>query len=427
MGVDVVRMQIGGVVLETWDSYDLDSELLTPADSWSFTAPVVGSVASREGLRASIEENWSSVEVTLSRDGSDDARCVQLTGVVDDVAFSDDRNEAGTLRIMGRDRAAALVSSSADLSLGFDEETYFAQAIQDVVRPYGIDVVTESAPARLLATGQTVRLDRPRVLRAYARSMGLDVEAVSMAAGRRTARSGNATLDASSTSDRARERARRGHAAGMTGSDVERLRVSDARPQVGETVWDFIDRHCRRFGVLPWMNARGQLVISSPDYDQAPLFTLRRSLRPGDRTNNILSGGWVTKYGQRASEVTVYGRTRSPDATRSPFHATVAADDVPFHRPMVIHDNSVRSEEEAERRARRELARQRQDALVLEYQVQGHGQGASIYAVDTVVEVQDEATAREGLFYIVGRRFTKDRAKGTITTLRLVPVGSIAL
>lgn len=439
MAQDVVRLAVGGVELETFSSYELVSDMLTPADAWSMTAPVSGDAASRAGLRAAIDENWSSVEVSLSRDGTNDTRSIQLTGIVDNVAFACDRQGGATLRIQGRDRAGVLVSSSADPSLGVTEETYFTEAILQLVAPYGFRVICENAPARLLASGASVNLERPRLLRAYARASGLDPEEVERTLGRRiarergapliiTRRDGSALDGSEDTPDDYRvERARRGHASGMIGADVENLRVREAKPQVGETVWDFIVRHCRRFGVMPWVNARGHLVLSSPDYDQEPLYQLRRSLTPGDQTNNILAGGWVRSYQALSSSITVYGRTGGHDATRSPFHATVEPGDVPFLRPMVIHDGSVRSSEEAERRARHEVAQQRQDGFALEYDVQGHGQGRVTYIPDTVAEVIDEAVGVADLYYITSRVFTKSRENGTKTRLRLVPLGSLVL
>ena len=77
--------------------------------------------------------------------------------------------------------------------------------------------------------------------------------------------------------------------------------------------------------------------------------------------------------------------------------------------------------------AERELNMHRANRLVLSYTVPDHGATGYLYAVDTMVEVEDEIGGASGRFYCVARTFEKDREGGTKTQLRLLPPGAIVL
>src|SRR5437868_14145178 len=71
---DQVQVKIGGVVQSTWSDYDIDSDLMVPADAWRVTLRQ----ASIE-VPAQVVEG-AAVEVALVRDGA--AETV-LTGRLD--------------------------------------------------------------------------------------------------------------------------------------------------------------------------------------------------------------------------------------------------------------------------------------------------------------------------------------------------------
>jgi prophage tail gpP-like protein len=100
-------------------------------------------------------------------------------------------------------------------------------------------------------------------------------------------------------------------------------------------------------------------------------------------------------------------------------------EDFPYYKPMVLHDNSIRDEDEAKRRARRELSQRMlaKDSFMCE--APGHGQ-ERIFAVDTIATIIDEVSGLEDDWWIVKRTFIKSEA-GTMTQLQLVPPGSLVL
>jgi prophage tail gpP-like protein len=324
-----------------------------------------------------------------------------MTGIIDNLSVTGGRG--GTvLRIQGRDNGGLLTSAMVDPRLTVTSSTRLVALIGDLVSDFGMEVVTDTALARQELTGMSQSESASALGRARARSGG-------------------------SASARAAARAQRGHG-GLTQPEIQRVSVRDARPRMRETVWEFIDRHCRRFGVMCWVDARGRLVIGAPDYDQEPIMRLVRTLAPtAEEPNNILEGGSTERWDGLSSEVTVYGRAHGQDGSRSRFVGHATNPNVDVHRPVVIHDPSCRTTEEAQRRADEELGRQREDAFFLEYDVPHHGQGSRLYAIDTVLDVLDEEAAVEGLFYVVGRTFTCSRQEGAKTRLRLVPLGAITV
>lgn len=399
---DFAKVTLGSSELDTWQSYEITSDLTTPADAFSLTVPMAGTYDQRrEVIRRMREGVRVSVYINAEPDAGTTIEALQMTGIIDNLSVTGGRG--GTvLRIQGRDNGGLLTSAMVDPRLTVTSSTRLVALIGDLISDFGMEVVTDTALARQELTGMSQSESATALGRARARSDG-------------------------STSARASARAQRGHG-GLTRPEVGRVSVRDARPRMRESTWEFIDRHCRRFGVMPWVDARGRLVIGAPDYDQEPIMRLVRTLAPtANEPNNILEGGSVESWEGLASKVTVYGRAHGNDGSRSRFVGHATNPNVDIHRPMVIHDPSCRSTEEAQRRAEEEIGRQREDAFSLQYDVPHHGQGSRLYAIDTVVDVLDEEGAVEGLYYVVGRTFTCSRQEGAKTRLRLVPLGAISI
>lgn len=313
------------------------------------------------------------------------------------------------------------------------EQARFIDVIRTAVAPWGVPVIAESVTARGLLTGTAVRQPRSRLDRELDRQMGLPTGTNSRAVQRRSRRSGLPVdeIVGAVPSEAARNRSQNGYVPG----DIERIKAKDARPRAGETVWDFIHRHAQRFGLMLWMSPRGELIVNAPSYNQQPLYRLVRRLRndPND-PNNILSGTRVDDFADRFSSVTVYGRARGGDVRRARISATVVDEDAPYLKPLIIHDQSVRTEEQAKRRANMELTKRKTRAVKLDYTVPGHGQiyiegsgdATVLYSIDTIATIHDEVTGTFGDYYVAAREFQKD-SSGTRTTLSLLPKGAIYL
>lgn len=416
----LATLEVGGREIQTWSEYEWSQDLLVPGAAFSFQLQLTGTVEQRQETVNLFRGSDLSIFGYLARDPDHPSeRALQLTGKIKKLAWSGGR-QGTILTVQGNDLGAELASGSCDPRVTVTAESVFVDVVRALCAPFGVEIEADGVRARLLATGQTVSRGRSEMRTAYARALGVPAGSVNdLLVERLLAGEGNGTAAAAT---RAEERARRGHGNGQSANDVSRLSLEDAKPSIGETVWEYIERHARRFGVLPWMSPQGRLILAAPDYDQAPSYSLVR--RMSGEGNTVVEGGIVYDYSALTSEVTVFGRTRSHDATRSRFHATVTNPSI-SHRPLFIHDPSVRSEEEAVRRADREIARQDERYIVLEYDVRDHGTDHRYFAIDTLAEIDDEALGISGEWYVVGRTFRKSRADGTSTRLRLVPKGAI--
>ncbi|WP_054285953.1 phage baseplate assembly protein [Gulbenkiania mobilis] len=124
-GDNAVSLLIGGKVHSQWTSYEIDSDLLIPADAWRVDLGVP------QGQFPPIITEGAAVEVRIGRD-------TVLTGRIDDI--EDDVGKGShTLSISGRDSAAVLTDCSAPIFTA--KQVTLAEVVANVVKPLGISKV----------------------------------------------------------------------------------------------------------------------------------------------------------------------------------------------------------------------------------------------------------------------------------------------
>ncbi len=118
-----IRLSIGGLANETWDSWSVESDLLVPSDAFELE------LFTRDTIQLpSVLVEGASCELTLGRDRV-------LTGQIDE--FEHDISRRGiAIRVNGRDKAAVLVDCSAPFVAM--REASLADIIKQVVTPLGI-------------------------------------------------------------------------------------------------------------------------------------------------------------------------------------------------------------------------------------------------------------------------------------------------
>lgn len=119
---DDVSLLIGGRVHSTWTRYEIDSDLMIPADAWQ-----VGIGLPQGEFPPAVEEG-ALVEVRIGRD-------TVLTGRIDDIAH-DVTKDSNDLTISGRDGAAVLVDCSSPIFTA--KMATLAEIVANVVKPLGI-------------------------------------------------------------------------------------------------------------------------------------------------------------------------------------------------------------------------------------------------------------------------------------------------
>ena len=122
---NAVQLLIDGQVHADWDHYDVDSDLMTPADGWHVSLGPRGAA-----LPASVR---AGAPVQLRVGGE-----AVLVGLIDDVDHDVDKS-GQHFSLSGRDGAAVLVDCAAPIfaaqQVGLDE------IVAKLVRPLGIEQV----------------------------------------------------------------------------------------------------------------------------------------------------------------------------------------------------------------------------------------------------------------------------------------------
>lgn len=120
---DRITILVAGQAHSQWSTYDIDSNLLVPADAWTVTLGL------KPGSKVpEIIVPGADVEVRVGKDAV-------MRGKIDDVDHSVARPEP-SLFMSGRDGAAVLVDCSAPIFVA--KEISLDQIIAKVVRPLGI-------------------------------------------------------------------------------------------------------------------------------------------------------------------------------------------------------------------------------------------------------------------------------------------------
>lgn len=210
--------------------------------------------------------------------------------------------------------------------------------------------------------------------------------------------------------------------------------ASVPQAKVGETWLRFVRRHCDRAGLFLWSAADGTFVLSSPDGNQQPSYSLVR-LVDSTQGGNIIGCKFKNVGTGRHTEAVIYGRGGGKALGRvkakGGFKDEEMIDAGYGDQPIVFRDVHTHSSAEAALFARRKLAEERRNGFLLEYTVSGltmpylpsGGSDRAVICVDTVVQVQDEHLGIDDNFYI--ESVTRKRSPETTTAMRLMRLADL--
>jgi prophage tail gpP-like protein len=399
------------VGIDRWTSYEFSSDFLNPTDHFHFSLgldedglPEAQKSALRFGarLRCYIDKN------------------VLADGRIDALEIAVDRHGGNTVSVRGRDRFGQSLDVVADPTFQFKEGGTLADFLKQIFGPLGwsgdhhfdIDnAANRAAKSGLRGTPMTKggKKKGPRPLKSYV--------------------------------------------------------LHQTKPYNHESIFHFASRVAQRHGLWIWPSADGEkLIVGKPDFDQTPIFKLRRARDGG---GNVLSGsvnfdmtdqptiliadafGGGGEFGKGRYKSYIVNPLlgfddngeyipeikkvleKYPGASKNVMPSQsflLRADSLPF-RPMFLHDAESKTSEQLDAFVKREMSLLVRKGVTAHYEVEGHGQSVNgdfvTWTPDTVVHVEDEAADLDERLYVLGCHFSKSRSGGTKTRLDLIRLHSI--
>lgn len=122
---DVVSLLLAGKVHQSWSSYEVDSDLLTPADAWQLQLGLP------DGRLPPALQEGAAVQLRIGND-------LVMTGHIDDIEDTIEHG-AHALTLRGRDGAAVLVDCSSPIFTR--RQATLGEIVANVVRPLGLSKI----------------------------------------------------------------------------------------------------------------------------------------------------------------------------------------------------------------------------------------------------------------------------------------------
>lgn len=399
------------VDLTRFTEYTFRTDFMTPSGGWSFT------VADEDLPEAQRNALKSGARVRLSVDN-----IPMADGHIDMVKVGASRGGGQVWSVTGRERIALALDATADPVLQFKDGATLSDVLREVFTPFGWSgenhFAIDNVANRNAMTGGTRGEKYSKAKKKF-------------------------------------------------GQPLAKYTAHKLKPFNHESVYKFATRCANRFGLHIWQSADGEtLIVGEPDFTQDPSYQIRRKL---DGSGNVIDG-WAQFDGTNQPSVMFadgfsgggeYGKgqvaaycvnpyfgvdadgfvlpevsaiiARHPEAkqitmTTQPFTRRVAT--IP-PRPMWLHDDSSKTQDQIENYLRREMSGLLRQSLTCDYLLEGHGQydedGFIVFGYDTVVDVDDEVTGVKERMYVLGCEYMQSRGAGTTTRLHLIRLNSIQI
>jgi prophage tail gpP-like protein len=244
--------------------------------------------------------------------------------------------------------------------------------------------------------------------------------------------------------------------------DLKKIPLDQLKPKLGDGAMQVIERLLSRLSLVMWAAADGSgVIVDRPRFDREPVHRLVRKFDGGDE-NNILDGTKDVNGEVQPSCVVAVGQSSGADMAKTRLKcvavnelvavypggalapsvlATIAnypgirvlplreqlippTDRIVGRRkpvPMFVKDDESKTLEQLVAFARRKLAEKQRAYLSVTYSVKGHAyDGRFPWAVNTMVDVDDDFLGVHEPLWCMSRTFSKSRRGGTTTEVRLI-------
>ncbi len=216
-------------------------------------------------------------------------------------------------------------------------------------------------------------------------------------------------------------------------ADLQAIQEDAAKPQPPETVYPFVERHLNRFHLSHWDGPDGRIVVGSPDDEQTPIGQLRSRRPPNAAGNNVLDCEKIEDFEEVPKALWVFGAGGGRDLSRRKVSwvepdVTLVAVEPSLERSVVVIDDAIRTQAQAEARARREMTMRSLTKDAFRVRVDGlsywDGHELIPWAPDTVADLHvDVVGAAPGPYLIYRTVLRGNPDDGHIAELDLVAKG----
>lgn len=387
-----IKLELEGRVLDQVEAYTIDSSYVTPTDGFSV------SLYDAQDRSRIIGLEMEPVELIL-----DEAS--QLIGRFDKSVMGNDLG----VQYQGRDFLGDATECNVDPTFKVQKGALLGDVIIDVGGPVGIDAVAGSS-----------------VLMSQVRS--------------------GKKIDGSKPA-----------------KTFQAIQMEELKPEPGITIAEFWETIVSRHGTTYQPGEkRGQVVLTAPNYTQSPLYRLRRKIADiGSGRNNIETGSAARDFSSFATFLLFSAKAGKKGQSKKDLPESVSAVELAdeiggelaalmskraigtrrkpldaldalagkLYRFSYMRDEKARNAEQLLHSASRAFGERLKDTLVYECTVDGfiEPESGAFWAVDTVVEVNDEVAGVNEPMWIESRTFKKPKDGPATTDLVCWRLGSFVI
>ena len=152
---------------------------------------------------------------------------------------------------------------------------------------------------------------------------------------------------------------------GRAAFEPDPIQLSKAKVQPPETIYEFVERHLKRYRATHWDAPGGQIMVGRPDVKQPCTYKLQCRRGAASAGNNLISYNRAKDWTDVPHKVEVHGKSQGEDSDTTSFRATAIDADVAkvanaaaghFNRIVTLQDQQCKSLDTATQTANRELA-----------------------------------------------------------------------
>lgn len=433
--VDTVVLRIPTLDLEikTWDSYSIRQSFLTPTAAFDFAfstnQPLLYNEVFVDGVRVDITVNDHP----------------QLSGTIERVQKTCNRQNGMTYKISGRDFLGPVVSASIDPKVKISSGQTVAEFLALVLAPFGIDKIYLSDDINF------------SVVTGYVRGKGkyqTNTFKVNEAVGR--TKKDDKTQSVVYTTKTVTQ------VVSSDRPDLKKIPLDQLKPKIGDGAMQVIQRLLSRLNLTIWATADGSgVIVDRPRFDREPVHRLIRRFN-GEDENNVLDGVHDLNSETQPSCIIAVGKSSGSDMSKVRLKCAAVNELVAVNQngviaqsvqnalsgypgikvlplrpelfplddrivsrrkpvPVFVSDDESKNLEQLMAFARRKLAEMQRAYSAATYTVKGHAYADRFpWAMNAMVDVDDDFLSLHEQMWCESTTFSKSRGGGTMTELHLI-------